>query len=563
MPATPSVVSPLLAARRTARRPGSLVRGGGLGLFAALGFLLSAVALDAQSMSVGLSSVRAQRFGRAELPNANPGGEDRFGAAFAIGDFDGDGADDLATGASFNNGPAAAPVERCGQVVVRYGSAGAGLDEAGPLVVLGQFVSGSLNPAEAGDEFGFALAACDLNGDGIDDLAVGVPFEDFPLGLNLTIFDAGLIEIYYGASGGLAPPASAVFRGLFNTSLQAGFSRFGYTLACGDFDDNGFDDLVVGQPGRDVNDVNDAGRIQIFPGSAAGIGVGVYVIDQDSVGMGEEAGAADYFGDGLGVGDFDGDDFDDLAIAVPGEVHAGPIRGAVQMLYGSPEGLGTDRDQTFINPQQGGDSNFGAFGHALAAGSFDGDPYDELAIGDFGGDDDEQNSGSVYVLGGSAAGLSLTGFLRLSPDTILGEGASAPLELFGSALAAGDFDADGADDLAAGSPNEDVLGVSNGAVTILMGSIGGGFQPGTSRARQINHGLEGIPGTASEDQVSFGSALSAGDFDGDGHSDLVVGAPFEGESLLPRVGTATVLYGALFADGFDGGFPDYWSGVVP
>ena len=91
--------------------------------------------------SVGLSSVRAQRFARADLPNANAAGADAFGFAFASADFNGDGVDDLATGVPDSRGPAPF-VNACGQVVVRYGVRGRGLDRISPPTVLGQFTTG-------------------------------------------------------------------------------------------------------------------------------------------------------------------------------------------------------------------------------------------------------------------------------------------------------------------------------------------------------------------------------------------------------------------------------------
>ena len=62
-------------------------------LFLVAASLLGSAAF-AQTADVGLSSVRAQRFGRLDLPNPNAGGDDRFASTFAVGDFDGDGADD-------------------------------------------------------------------------------------------------------------------------------------------------------------------------------------------------------------------------------------------------------------------------------------------------------------------------------------------------------------------------------------------------------------------------------------------------------------------------------------
>ena len=508
-----------------------------------------AAALD---NSGGLSSVRAQRFGREDLPNANVAGDDRFSFAFAAGDFNGDGASDLASGVPTSDGTSATPVDQCGQVVVRYGGLGAGLEEGLAPVVLGQFLGGF---PEDGDLFGRSLAACDLNGDGFDDLAVGVPLEDLTLGLNLTIVDSGVVEVYYGGSAGLAPPAGAA---LSNNSIQAAGQRLGWALDCGDFDGNGFDDLVAGIPGGVVNNLAGAGRIRVWPGSPTGVGTGPITIHQDSEGMPGTADAGDSFGEQLAVGDFDDDGFADLAIAVPQEVQATPGLpvGVVQVVHGSPSGLTPTATLPILNPDTVGDPDEGSFGLALAAGRFDdSDAIDDLAIGSHSDDTFVNSGGAVYILPGSSTGLGGID-RRITPESLFGAGASAPLDNFGYALAAGDFDGDGVGDLAIGAPGVEVTGNADGEVTIVTGEV-----LGEARARVLRHGLEGIPGTETEHDLQFGQALAAGDFDGDGHADLAVGAPLESEAGLPQVGTATVLYGALFADGFESGEFTYWSDV--
>ncbi len=80
----------------------------------------------AQVADIGLSSVGAQRFGRPSLLDPNVDRDDYFGWALATGDFNGDGADDLAAGARGSDGPGAAPVDDCGEVVVRNGVPGSG-----------------------------------------------------------------------------------------------------------------------------------------------------------------------------------------------------------------------------------------------------------------------------------------------------------------------------------------------------------------------------------------------------------------------------------------------------
>src|SRR5262245_2129934 len=128
--------------------------------FAAFVLLATAAPLAAQLGDAGLWAVRAQRFGRAALPHAHTAGRGASASSVAVGDFDGDGAADLATGAPFSDGPSATPLDECGQVVVRYGVPGRGVDAQTAPQVIAQFVAGSTNAAEVGDHFGAALVAC-------------------------------------------------------------------------------------------------------------------------------------------------------------------------------------------------------------------------------------------------------------------------------------------------------------------------------------------------------------------------------------------------------------------
>jgi hypothetical protein len=129
---------------------------------------------------------------------------------------------------------------------------------------------------------------------------------------------------------------------------------------------------------------------------------------------------------------------------------------------------------------------------------------------------------------------------------------------FGRALAVGDFDDDGMDDLAIGAPGEES---DQGAVGVAMGREGLGL--GETSYLGFEFGEEGVPGDPGTPNVRWGEALAAGDFDGDGASDLAVGSPHESQSALPSVGSATILYGSLFADGFEGLWRIFWSNVVP
>jgi hypothetical protein len=528
--------------------------------FAALCLLPLAAEVAAQSTIVGLTPVRARRFDNEAIPPYGPQAGDQFAWTLATGDFDGDGASDLATGIPFDDClEESGPVD-CGSVVVRYGIPGSGLGTGRAEQVLNQQEIGHPQLAEPSDLFGWALAACDLNGDGFDDLAVGVPLEDLTLGGTINIADSGVVEIYYGSAAGLAVPATTV---LSNNGLLAAQQQLGFALACGDFDLNSSDDLVVGVPGAVVNDQAGAGKIRVYPGSPAGVGPGPITIHQDSPGIEGVAEAGDRFGGSLAVGDFDRLEsfYADLAIGAPGENQGA---GAVHWIRGGFGGLNTDFNFVFdqfafdLTPE----ANDG-FGHALAVGDFDGDFYDDLAIGapteDVGAIAD---SGFVFVAYGQATwALPFAHGQSFDQDGLLGVGHTESGDQFGYALASGDFDRDGRADLAIGHPFEAITGgPADGAVSVSVGAPTG---LSGSRRRLFASGVDGVPGSVIEHQKLFGLALAAGDFDGDGHGDLAIGMPMADRPGNADVGDEVVLCGSLFADGFDVGALFHWSDVEP
>ncbi len=546
-----------LASRVAFATLGCLVSAGITGATGATGATRAAGA--AELPSVGLSSVRAQRFGRADLPNANALGSDFFGFASVAGDFNGDGVDDLATGVPESRGPAPF-VNGCGQVVVRYGVRGRGLDRVSPPTVLGQFISGG---AEAEDRFGRALAACDFNGDGIADLAVGVPDEDRQLS-TFNFPDAGVVSIYLGSTSGLAATPSITVGQSTATGLPESDMHFGEILACGHFDGDAFADLVVGVPDHAVGDLEQAGILRVFRGAGTALGLAPvpYRLDQDSAGIDDSANLQDRFGAALAVGDFDNDGLDDVATSVPGENFGSFAPAAVHILFGSAGGLGaTGRNQLIAGPSE---AQASSWGRRLASGDFNDDDFDDLVIGVPEDDTPLSNTGAVYVLQHTEGVFDLATAQRLTAEEIFGGSASLPGEYFGDALAVGDFNGDRLEDLAIGVPDESVEGIREGAVVVLLGEEGFGIYAGESPARQFEHGQEEIPRGDDIHAVRWGSALTTGDFDGDGLADLAVGALSEDDGTVPIVGSVTALYSALFADGFGNATlsPSYWSATA-
>ena len=212
------------------------------------------------------------------------------------------------------------------------------------------------------------------------------------------------------------------------------------------------------------------------------------------------------------------------------------------------------------------EEEFDHFGLALAAGDFNGDGLGDLAIGapyeDYGTEGLETlNAGVVHVVLGSTISQTSGDRFYFSKDSVDVPGSPTESESFGESLVAGDFDGDGYDDLAIGVPGERAVpGAFVGAVTVLRGAASG-----VTTAYAAGWDLEkpGIPGTANPSDF-FGWRLGAGDFDGNGHDDLAIGAPKDEAAGMPAdSGTALVLYGTLFSDGFESSTAGEWSAVHP
>ncbi|HXT50292.1 MAG TPA: FG-GAP repeat protein, partial [Thermoanaerobaculia bacterium] len=206
--------------------------------------LLGAAAAVAQTTTVGLSTARSQRFGNDNLTGIFvPAATDLFAYTLAAGDFNGDGADDLATGMPYDNGEVGSTSRDSGSVVIRYSTPGGGLTDYQSQVYIRQ--TADVEPPEQDDRFGWSLASCDFNGDHFDDLAIGVPFENYAGEVN-----AGAVQLHLGSSSGLHRTADRFFTQ--STDGIAGDveaqDRFGYSLACGDFNSDDFADLAVGIP---------------------------------------------------------------------------------------------------------------------------------------------------------------------------------------------------------------------------------------------------------------------------------------------------------------------------
>ncbi len=424
-----------------------------------------------------------------------------FGCAVAgVGDVDGDGYGEVVVGARRTDLDAAAP--DVGAAFAYSGSAN-GLNAAPEWQRAGEQAAGA---------FGFAVAAAgDVNADGFDDALVGAPR-----------FDAGQVDegaafLFLGSAAGLL--ADAVWVG---ESDQAG-AHFGHAVAgAGDVNGDGHADLLIGAPDMVEGEASE-GLAFVYHGSPAGPSR-----DPDWFAEGDSPYAA--FGAAVaGAGDVDGDGHADVLVGAP-EAHLGEAsEGRVCLFHGTPRGLAATPGWAIESNQTYADLGFAVAG----AGDVNADGFGDVVVGARYFSAGQAREGRVLVFHGSVLGLDAAPDWVAEPDQ--------PGANFGSAVAgAGDVNGDGFDDVLVGAPRFDAGLTDEGAAFLYAGSVGG------LDAAPLWVASGGAPG------ARLGEAVSgAGDVDGDGFFDILVGAP-NFPNLDPGAGQAR-LYGG--AAGGPGGAP--------
>lgn len=329
--------------------------------------------------------------------------------------------------------------------------------------------------------------AGDVNGDGYSDLIVCANSYDHGEG------DEGMAFLYLGGPSGLSTGSA------WNASGEDEDNYFGYTVSsAGDVNGDGHSDVVVGAFGYDGN----RGKAYLFPGSASGLSTTASWSK-----TGETAG--DYFGTSVGsAGDVNGDGYADVLI---GASNYSSYSGRAYLYSGGASGLSSSASWTATGESL--NSYFGAT--AATAGDVNGDGYADVVIGAYGYG---VNTGKVYYYKGGAAGLS-------SVASWTAEGQTSG-ERFGVALSsASDIDGDGYSDLIVGADGYDGF---KGRVYLYPGGASGPSTPSSWTA------------TGEAAGNCYGHSLSSGDVNGDGYSDVIIGASYYGSFL----GKIYVFYGS-------------------
>ncbi len=342
---------------------------------------------------------------------------------------------------------------------------------------------------QAGAGFGWSVApAGDVNGDGYSDVIVGAP------GYDNGESEEGRAFVYLGSASG--PSTSPTWTAESDQATPGLGPLFGHSVStAGDVNGDGYSDVVVGAPNYDNGEL-DEGRAYVYHGSAGGLSTSAaWTAESDQSGAG-------FAGSVAGAGDVNGDGYDDVVVGADAHANGESGEGRAFVYHGSAAGLATSPAWTAEGDQVGAE-----FGHSVAtAGDVNGDGYADVVVGALFHDNGSTDEGRASVFLGSAAGLSTsTGW------TAEGDQASAA---FGSSVAsAGDVNGDGYGDVVIGAVEFDNGEAGEGRAFLYLGSAGG-----------LSSGADW---TAESDQggALFGhSVAGAGDVDGDGYGDLIVGA---------------------------------------
>ncbi|TAH34958.1 MAG: hypothetical protein EYC70_14270 [Planctomycetota bacterium] len=468
----------------------------------------------------------------------------------AAQDFNGDQRTDLVVGVPHEDVGA---VANAGAVNVYYADPSGHISTAGAQV-WDQSVPGLGELAEAGDQFGAAVAWGDMNGDGYDDLAIGVPYED----TGNRYFgkpDAGLVHVLFGSLGGLTAGGALRYTeaNYWSAEVEAG-DCFGFSLAMGDVFDQGYQglaDLVVGAPFEDIDGVIDAGAVFTFPSPFAPSSWYPQMWSQgNGLLSGSPPGAYDRFGWTLALAEYS-PFLPWLAIGIPFEdVNGRADAGAVQILYYDTalKALNTGGQQFWTQDSSGildtaevGDN----FGYSLATGYwlYDSSYFNgrDLAVGVPGEDvGSAADAGAVSMIYYAEAYGRLDWYANQFVSQAM-SGMPDPAEAgdaFGTAVAQARELSGFTDLLVVGIPGEGIGSASAAGAVILLHAGSTGIR--TANSSFLHQDSTGLL-DAAEANDRFGTTLYGGIyFDG---FLAAVGVPLEDVNGISDAGAVQVLYG--------------------
>ncbi|MBE9006066.1 FG-GAP repeat protein [Fortiea sp. LEGE XX443] len=468
----------------------------------------------------------------------------------SAGDINGDGIDDLIIGArgADPNGQYDA-----GESYVVFGSS-SGFEVSFNLSSLNGSNGFVINGIDEFDSSGYSVSSAgDINGDGIDDLIIGAFLAD-PNGQ----YDAGESYVVFGSSSGFGTSLNLSdldgSNGFVINGVDAG-DRSGISVSsAGDINGDGIDDLIIGAKGADPNGRSSAGESYVVFGSSSGFEASLNLSSLDGsngfvingINAGDRSGTSV-----SSAGDINGDGIDDLII---GAFFADPNgqydAGESYVVFGSSSGFGTSLNLSSLDGSNGfvinGVDQYDSSGISVSsAGDINGDGIDDLIIGARYADPNGRSSaGESYVVFGSSSGFEAS--LNLSSldgsNGFVINGINADDYSGISVSSAGDINGDGIDDLIIGAKGADPNGQSFAGESYVVFGSSSGF--GASLNLSFLNGSNGFVINGVDQYDSSGiSVSSAGDINGDGIDDLIIGADRSDPNGQSFAGESYVVFG--------------------
>ncbi|MGX5857805.1 FG-GAP-like repeat-containing protein [Dyadobacter jiangsuensis] len=404
-----------------------------------------------------------------------------FGYSLApAGDVDADGFSDIIVGARWYTNGQGQEGEGAA-FIYRGGSNGL---QGNPTIIEGNQYNAALGNKVS--------SAGDVNGDGYSDVLIGAYLFDLDLGNQK---DHGIVNLYLGSSTGVTSQQqpSRTFYGKNNDHM-------GSSVACaGDVNGDGYSDILLGAEYYDNGQFNEGG-VFVYYGSQGSVG-----IVGEPVATMESNQADGWFGTAVAsAGDVNGDGYSDILIGCYTFDNGQKDEGHVFVYHGGAEGIGTKDAVTITNGKPGAQMGLSV----ASAGDVNADGYDDVVAGAPYFDDGQASEGAAFVYYGSIDGLVLNTYHLLQKD-------QANSFFGGSVAGAGDTNGDGFDDVLIGAKDYTIGESNEGVVFLYFGTASGidlNVQP---KALQMNKA-----------DSDFGYAVAgAGDINRDGYADIIIGAP--------------------------------------
>ena len=416
-----------------------------------------------------------------------------------------------------------------------------------------------INGIAVGDISGYSVSnAGDVNGDGIDDLIIGAN------GVDLNGVSSGQSYVVFGSSDGFTASLDlATLNGTngFSISGFAAGDQLGYSVSgAGDVNGDGIADVIVGANRVDLYG-RDVGQSYVVFGSDSGFANDINVSTLNGSNGFRINGIAPGDRTGTSVsraGDVNGDGIDDIIIGARGADPSGDAAGEAYIVFGDDDGFDSDFDLTSLNGTNGFILTGGAEGDNAGvsvsqAGDVNGDGIDDLLVGAFIADPNgNENAGETYVVFGTDTGftvrlnlLNLNGLNGFKINGIDDNDRSGY-----SVSAAGDINGDGIDDIIIGAYAAAPDGIFGAGESYVVFGNSNGFEANLDLAALNGDNGFKISGFA----LGGGSGVavsSAGDVNGDGIDDVLIGAPYASPNGT-KSGQSYVVFGN--SDGFNANF---------